>query len=290
MGHDDERGRLEMSTSTVAAPNMVVRGLKDLSIRFLYGFGFLIVLILVWEWATVAVPSLFFPPPSRILRTSMELFFSGSPAHLFLTEAITVDVAGTVSRMLLGFIIGSTVGILAGTAIGRSMILRELTDPNVEFLRSIPATATLPLFIILLGGDDGMRIAFIAYAVMWFVLINTTSGVASIHRTLIDTAHTFRIGRIKTLFRVIIPAAMPRIFAGLRIGSTVSLLAAIVSELMLATNGIGHRLILAQNMFKMADLWSWLVLLAILGFLLNTLMEVIERKVLAWDSLARSQE
>jgi len=170
------------------------------------------------------------------------------------------------------------------------MILRELTDPTVEFLRSIPATATLPLFIILLGGSDGMRIAFIAYAVMWFVLINTTSGVASIHRTLIDTGKAFRISRRKMLFRVVLPAALPRIFAGLLIGATVSLLAAIISELMLATNGIGYRITLAQNMFKMPDLWAWLVLLAILGFLLNTVMELVERKILAWDYLSRNQD
>jgi len=271
------------------AGSRVARRLRLTGTKLLYGFGLLIVLLLLWEWVTAAAPSLFFPPPSTILQASMQLFFSGPPEKLFLTDAMTVDVANTVGRMALGFALGSIVGILVGTAIGRSMILRQLTDPTVEFLRSIPATATLPLFIIVLGGDDGMRVAFIAYAVMWFVLINTTSGVASIHRTLIDTGHAFRIGKAKMLFRMILPAAMPRIFAGLRIGATVALLAAIVSELMLATNGIGHRLILAQNMFKMADLWSWLVLLAILGFLLNTIMEIAERRILGWDHLARNQ-
>tara|TARA_R110002020_G_scaffold65413_5_gene172786 strand:- start:169 stop:1008 length:840 start_codon:yes stop_codon:yes gene_type:complete len=278
-----------MTTTTAGTWSKVGRGFRGAGTRLAYGFGLLIVLMLVWEWATVSFPSLFFPPPSKIFESSMQLFFSGPPSQLFLTEAVTVDVAATVGRMLLGFVLGSVVGVLVGTAIGRSLLLRQLTDPTVEFLRSIPATATLPLFIILLGGTDAMRVAFIAYAVMWFVLINATSGVASIHRTLIDTGYAFRIGRAKMLFRVILPAALPRIFAGLRIGATVSLLAAIVSELMLATNGIGYRLTLAQNMFKMADLWSWLVLLAIIGFLLNTAMEIVERKILAWDTLSRTQ-
>jgi len=278
-----------MTTNAVRRTRKPGRAILSFGQRLLYGFGLLIVLIAVWQWVTVANPSLFFPPPSAIWDAFVKLFFSGPADHLFLTDAMTVDVAGTVGRMLLGFILGSCAGIFFGTIIGRSMVVREVTEPTIEFLRSIPATATLPLFIIILGGDDGMRVAFIAYAVMWFVLINTVSGVGSIHKTLIETGKTFRIGKVKTLFQIIIPAAMPRIFAGLRIGATVSLLAAVVSELMLSTNGIGYRLTIAQNMFKMADLWSWLVLLAILGFLLNTLMELLERWILSWDRLARTQ-
>lgn len=279
-----------MTNTAVKKSNaQVSSGLKILGTKFLFGFGFLIVALLLWQWGTTANPSIFFPPPAKIAAYFWELFVTGTAEGSIFTAALSIDVVGTVVRMLVGFVLGAVVGVLLGTAIGRYMVLRELTDPIVEFLRSIPATAMLPLFIILLGGQDGMRIAFIAYAVMWFVLINATSGVSSIHRTLIDTGTTFRIGRLKMLTRLILPAAMPRIFAGLRIGATVALLTAVVSELMLATNGIGHRLILAQNMFNMTELWAWLVLLAIVGFVLNTLMEVIEHRVLAWDNLARLQ-
>lgn len=274
-------------TTTIKPARRPARTLRNLGVRFLYGFGAIIVIVAIWQFAASTWKSLFVPPPSRIWDNSLDLFFSGPPESLFLTTAITVDVAASVGRLALGFVLGSAVGVLFGVAIGRVVALRELTDPIVEFLRSIPATATLPLFIILLGGDDGMRVAFIAYAVMWFVLINTASGVSSIHSTVIDMGRTFRIPPWKVLFRMTIPAALPSIFAGLRIGSTVSLLAAVVSELMLATNGIGYRLIIAQGQFRMADLWSWIILLALLGFLLNTIMELIERRVLAWDRLAR---
>ncbi|MGY1838147.1 MULTISPECIES: ABC transporter permease [unclassified Modestobacter] len=261
--------------------------LARLGASFSYGFGALIALVLAWEVVTTTWPSLFFPRPSVIWDNSMRLFFSGPADSLFLTDAVTIDVFGSLSRLLIGFALGSVVGVLVGTAIGRSVILRQLTDPTIEFLRSIPATATLPLFIILLGGDNGMRIAFIAYAVMWFVIINTASGVGSIHPTVLDMGRVFRIPRWKVLVRIIVPAALPEIFAGLRIGATVSLLAAVVSELVLASNGIGHRLIIAQTQFRIADLWSWIVLLAVLGFLLNITMELIERRLLAWDRLAR---
>lgn len=255
--------------------------------KVFYGFVPLLTLILLWEWVTKAFASIYFPPPSKIVVNFWELLFSGPISHMFMTESMTTDVAATVGRLLVGLLIGSAAGIVFGAFIGRSMVLRELTDPIVEFLRSIPATATLPLFIILLGGEGGMRIAFIAYSVMWFVLINATSGVTSIHQTLIDTGQAFRIGKGKNFFRLILPAALPRIFAGLRIGTTVALLTAVVSELMLATNGIGYRLMLAQNMFNMTELWSWMLLLALLGFILNALMESIEIRLLAWDILSR---
>jgi ABC-type nitrate/sulfonate/bicarbonate transport system permease component len=261
--------------------------LSRLGVSLAYGLGALVVLLVLWEVAATASPSLFFPPPSVIWDNSVRLFFSGAPGTLFVTDAVTVDVFGTLSRLLIGFALGSLVGVLVGTAIGRSVALRQLTEPTVEFLRSIPATATLPLFIILLGGENGMRVAFIAYAVMWFVLINTASGVASIHPTVLDMGRVFRIPRWRVLLRIILPAALPRIFAGLRIGATVSLLAAVVSELVLASDGIGYRLVLAQTQFRIADLWSWIALLAVLGYLLNTVMELLERRLLAWDRLAR---
>lgn len=245
------------------------------------------VLVAVWQWAATTWTSIFFPPPSRIWDAAVALFFSGSPDTLFLTSAVTVDIAGTVSRALLGFALGSIVGIVAGAVIGRSMIVRDLTSPIVEFLRSIPATATLPLFIIVLGGDDGMRLAFIAYTVMWFVLINTAAGVSSIHGTVLDMCRTFRVPTITVFLRVMLPAALPKIFAGLRIAITVALLSAIVSELMLASNGIGYRLVIAQTQFRMGDLWAWMVVLALIGFVFNTVMEAVERRVLAWDRLAR---
>jgi len=277
--------------STTAFAAVATARRRPLALRllsgFLYTFGVLIVLLVLWQLATTTWRSLFFVPPLTIWDNTLTLFFSGPSESLFLTEAVTVDVANTMWRMLLGFALGAVAGILAGTIIGRIIEIRELTDPIVEFLRSIPATATLPLFIILLGAEDAMRIAFIAYSVMWFVLINTASGVSSIHRTLLETGRAFRVPAWKVLLRITIPAALPKIFAGLRIGTTVALLVAVVSELMLASNGIGYRLIIAQAQFRMADLWSWIVLLALIGFLLNTLMELIERRILAWDRLAR---
>lgn len=255
--------------------------------RVLYAVGPLILLLLLWHFLASQAQSLFFPTPLAIWDNSMRLFFSGGPETAFLTTKVTTDIVQSLWRMLLGFVIGSCAGVLFGVAVGRSIALKRLSDPVVEFLRSIPATATLPLFIILLGAGDGMRVAFIAYAVLWFVLINTASGVSAIHPTVLDLGRVFRLPKWKVLVQIIVPAALPKIFAGLRIGSTVAVLSAIVSEFMLATNGIGHQLIISQAEFLMTNIWSWVVVLALVGYLINTIMEFIERRTLAWDRLVQ---
>lgn len=248
----------------------------------------LIVLVAIWQLATTLADNKFFPPPSVIVEVFVRLFFSGPATSLFLTEQITVDTWGTLSRLILGFVAGSVSGILIGMAIGRSMVVRGLTTPLVEFLRSVPATATLPLFIILLGGADGMRIAFIAYGVSWFVIINTAAGVSSVHITQIEMGQIFKLSRAAVLLRIILPAAMPKIFAGLRIAIIAGIMLAIASEFLLASNGIGYQLSVALANFKFRDMWAWMLLLALIGLIINLLLELIEYYVLRWDRLAQS--
>lgn len=247
----------------------------------------LVLLVVLWQILTTAFPSRFFPPPLAIWDAFVALFFNGPPESLFLGEGLTVDTAGTLWRLLIGFALGSALGVIIGVVVGRSMIVRDLTNPIIEFLRSIPATATLPLFIILFGGDDSMRIAFIAYGVSWFVIINTAAGVSSVHVTPIEMGQIFKVSRAGVLLRIVLPAAMPKIFAGLRIAVVAGLLLAVVSEFLLATSGIGFQLTLALQTFKLRDMWAWMLLLALIGLILNLLLGLVEHLVLRWDRLAR---
>jgi len=247
----------------------------------------LAVVIGVWQLVTMLLPPApFFPQPFAIFANLWKLLFGGPGG---VTKVFTDDFLTTIGRMLLGYVIGAAWGVVVGTLMGLYRYARETVSPIVEFLRSIPATATLPLFIILLGGGNDMRVVFIAYGVSWFVLINTASGVGAINKTLLDLGKVFRISPARRLFRIILPAAMPKIFAGLRIASTAALLLAIVSEFMLATDGIGYLLVQAQGRFQLLNMWSWMVALAILGLLINFLLEWIEGRVLAWHKAARAR-
>lgn len=251
--------------------------------------GTLLVMFLVWQGVTMALVNQFFPTPVEIFSNSRDLFFSGPASHAYLSEYITYDTAQSLWRLLLGFALGSAWGVVIGVLIGRSRVFREATDPVIEFLRAIPATATLPLFIIVLGADDRMRVAFIAYGVSWFVLVNTANGVASIHPTLLDVGRTFQLSRVAVFFRLVLPAASPKIFAGLRISLTGALLLTVAAEFMLATNGYGYQLVIAQQTFRILDVWSWMVLMALLGFVLNTILEAVENTALKWHTMSRAQ-
>ena len=256
--------------------------------RVVLPVALVIVLILLWQAGTMVMPSPFFPQPFKIFFSMRTMFFSGPPEQLFMTNLMIESGLTTLSRTLIGFLLGAGAGIVLGIFTGLSRLFRETTSPVVEFLRSVPAAATLPLFIILLGGEDGMRIAFIAFGVVWFVLIDTAHGVESIHPTQLMVGRTFRLSRTRQVFSIILPSALPQMFAGLRIALTASLIFAIISEFMVATNGIGYELILTQARFQFLSMWSWFILLAILGLVLNVLLEIIEDRVLRWHRLFRN--
>jgi len=281
----------DTSTRALAARATRPTGTPTRGRRALISLGYFVipiaVVIGIWQLVTILnPPAPFFPQPFAIIANLWDLLF-GSPKAV--QQVFYGEFLQTVGRMALGFALGAIWGVIVGTIMGLWRGARETINPIVEFLRSIPATATLPLFIILLGGGDDMRVAFIAYGVSWFVLINTAQGVGAIHKTLLDVGKVFKISPARRIFRIVLPGAMPKIFAGLRIASTAALLLAIVSEFMLASNGIGYMLVQAQGRFQLLNMWSWMLALAILGLIINTLLEWIEGRILAWHRQSRAR-
>src|SRR5699024_10061517 len=137
----------------------------------------LLVLFAVWQLVTQMWDNAFFPTPMTIFAALPSVLTDTGVSTG--TSPLVTDVVTSISRMTIGFFLGSIVGILGGVLLGWFVSAREYVFPIVEFLRSIPATAVLPIFIILLGLGSNMQILFIAYGVTWFVLINTASGVAT---------------------------------------------------------------------------------------------------------------
>jgi ABC-type nitrate/sulfonate/bicarbonate transport system permease component len=230
----------------------------------------------------VLVDEKFFPTPLSIGKRVATLLFGGAPERLFLAPAFYEQLLPSVGRILLGFFLGSFVGLLIGLVIGANRVLGDYVNPIVDYMRAIPATASLPIFILLLGGEDTMRVAFIAWGLSWYVLVNTAVGVANLDRTMLDMAKSFRISRLRLPVQVMIPAALPKTFAGLRVSLTAAVLLSVVSEFFLATNGIGFQMIQAQRRINVLDMWSWMVILALLGYVLNTALDLTESRVLKW--------
>jgi ABC-type nitrate/sulfonate/bicarbonate transport system permease component len=248
------------------------------------------VLVVVWEFAARAGGSKFFPPPSEIAARAAELWFTGPASHLFLTEAVFDNVFPSLGRMLSGWAIAAVVAIVLGVLVGRSPKAMDYFGPLFAFFRSIPPPTLIPVFAVLFGLSSGMQTGSIIFGAIWPVLLNAVDGVRSVDQVKVETARSFRTPKPYWIAMVVLPAAAPKIFAGLRVSLSISLLLMVVSELVGAYNGIGRSLMNAQQDFDFPSMWSWLVLLGILGYVFNTIFLAAERRVLAWQPTRLGRE
>jgi ABC-type nitrate/sulfonate/bicarbonate transport system permease component len=243
----------------------------------------LICLVVVWEFAARSAGTVYFPPPTKIAETGAELWFSGPPRDLFLTQTWFDDILPSLARALGGWAIAAVIGIALGTALGRSRTGMDYVGPLFGFMRAIPPVTLIPVFLVLFGIYNEMKLATIVFGTMWPVLMNTVDGVRSVDPLQAETARSFRTPRHRWIFAVVLPAAMPKIFAGLRLSLSIALLLMVVSELVGRSSGLGYQLIFAQRQFDFAIMWAWIVFLGFLGYGLNSLLLIVERRVLAWQ-------
>jgi len=248
------------------------------------------VAVVVWELVTRAVGENDFPPPTKIVSVLRELWFGGPASHLFLTDNAVDDFSTSLTHLFIGWAAAGAAGIVVGAAIGRSEILNDLLNPVLEFLRAVPPPTLLPFFIMVFQLGATMQVVTIAFGVVWPVLLNTADGVRTVEPLQLDTARVFGLGRVRRIATVILPAAAPKIFAGLRVALSFALILMVLSELFGSTAGIGSELIDAQRTFELPRMWAGIVMLGILGLLFNAVFMLLERRLLAWHTGAQRLE
>lgn len=240
----------------------------------LLGFGVLLGALVLWELVARLLQSFYFPP------------FSTALAHLFgiLTdpEFLRKEALPSLYRMFIGYGVAAVLGIVIGVLTGSFRQLFRTLDPFFEFFRAIPPPIIIPVGILLLGIGDAMKIMVIAFGTFWPVLLNSNDGARSVSQERLDTAAIFGLRKAQAIVRVVVPSAMPNIFAGLRIGLSLSLIMMVISEMIGSTNGIGYFILDAQKTFRVPDMFAGIALLGVLGYLLNTGFMALENKVLAW--------
>ncbi|XVQ06946.1 ABC transporter permease [Spirillospora sp. CA-255316] len=236
-------------------------------------FSVPVVLVVLWWVLSGASRSLYYPPLSRILTRFHELW---------LFERFTSDALPSVTNLAIGYLSAAIIGIGLGAAMGLTPWLRETVNPAVQFLRALPAVALLPLAIQLLGIGWSMKAGVIFFGALWPILLNTVDGVRSIDPLVNEMARSYRITRSQRVLRMVLPAAAPQIFVGLRASLSVAVILLLASELVGSTSGIGFFVLQAQRQFNITDMWAGMVLLGLLGYLLNLGLQAIERRVLSW--------
>ncbi|TMR13428.1 ABC transporter permease [Nonomuraea turkmeniaca] len=255
--------------------------------RYWPRYWLLPVAVLAWELAARSAQAAYFPPPSRIVVRLHEMWFSGPIWRAFLTDEAIADLLPSLARLFTGWGVACAAGVLAGVALGRSYLLSALVEPLVHFGRSVPPATLVPVFLLLFKIGTPMELAAIVYGVIWPVLINSMDGARHVDRQYIETGAVYRLSAWHRLTRIILPAASPKIFAGLRLSVSLALIMMVISELVGSSEGIGHRMLEAQSQFDIPALWAVIVLLGLLGIALNTAFLGVERLLLSWHRGAR---
>ena len=238
-------------------------------------------LIALWWIASSAgwVSRVFLPTPQATLASLGEGLNLGGKGD---GELLAFTLA-TVARMLEGWLLASLFGVLLGAAIGVSPAVRAWVQPTLEFIRPLPASALLPLAISIFGLNPGMVLFVVAFGAMWPVLLATVHGFANVEPRLAEVARCLQMPRAAFVWKIGLPNALPDILAGMRLSMTISLIVAVVGEMIASQSGLGQAILLAARAFRASDLFAGIVLLGLIGFTSNALLALVERKLLRWQ-------
>jgi ABC-type nitrate/sulfonate/bicarbonate transport system permease component len=213
------------------------------------------------------------PPVTRILEAWADNVLDGTiPGHML----------ATLWRQMLGYVLAALIGIVLGLLMGYYRPLYNLFEPLVEVLRPIPGPAYLPILVLFVGIGHEMKVVLVLLASVFPILLNTYSGVRSIDHVQFDTARTLGLTTLQTFRELVIPAASPQILTGMRISLAISLILAILGEMIVSNDGLGYFVLLSQRTFRVPDMYAGIFTLALFGYLLNRLFLLVERSLLRW--------
>lgn len=221
------------------------------------------------------VSPLFISDPFTVLKTLMKLFGEGE---------IIADILNTVWRVLLGFAIGSFIGVPLGIFVGYFRHIGEMFEFLIDFFRSIPAAALFPFFIMIFGVGDFSKIAVAASSSALIILVNTTYGVRNIKEVRLMAAKLFKLTNIAIFYKIILPESFPHIFAGLRVAISYSMILVIFTEMFIGTeSGLGKRIIDSQETYRTAEMFAAIILVGVLGYCINKGLLLFERRLIRWE-------
>lgn len=246
-----------------------------------------VLILIVWQWVGQS-PDMagVVPTPVQVARAWYAWIFGSPGMGLNPYQGTWVgNVQYSGMRVLQGFALAMLLGIPLGLTIGWSRLASQTLDPLIQGLRPIPITAWLPFSIALFGIRDMGSIFLIFLGGFYAIVVNTTQGARDVDRNLVRAASMMGASSGQLLRRVVLPAAMPAIFTGLRIGLGISWTAVIVSEMVAVKSGLGYVLWDAYYVGRMDIVLADMVSIGLMGFLSDRLIVIIERRVLVWRML-----
>lgn len=241
----------------------------------LSGALLLAVLLILWQLSATRgwIVSNNWPPVSAIVQAAYQGLFH---------EDLASILGATLYRTLVGYAAGCLLGTLLGLLLGSNRWLDWAIRPLTEIQRILPAPAIVPPLILFLGIDDALKIFLVMLAVFPPVFANTYGGVGEIDETLLLTAKTFGLSRFDTLRKIVLPATLPSLTAGMRTALSLALIMAVIGEMIAGSSGIGNYLMTMQYAMRADAMYASVMCLAASGYILNRSFLIIESVVLRW--------
>ncbi|MDQ1034966.1 ABC-type nitrate/sulfonate/bicarbonate transport system permease component [Streptomyces sp. V3I8] len=231
------------------------------------------VLVVAWWSASNDSTDVYWPPLRTILTTFPDVWTG---------ERLRGDILPSLVRLTAGYACAAVAGVALGTVIGSYRRVRAVCEPVLEFLRAVPPPVLVPVIMLFAGIGDTMKIVVIASGCVWPVLLNTVEGVRAVDSVMSETARSYGITGVARLRHLVLPAASPQIFAGLRQALSVGIILMVISEMFAASNGLGFTVVQFQRGFAIPEMWTGILLLGLLGFVLSVLFRLAERRALGW--------
>jgi ABC-type nitrate/sulfonate/bicarbonate transport system permease component len=235
----------------------------------------IVVFLFGWEASTRwgGISPLFLSSPSAVVERMLKVFMDGS---------IWPSIVATANVAAWGAFLAVAVGVPVGVLMGRSLLIRDTLEPFIIAVSSAPIVAFLPLLIIWLGIGATSKIALVFVGAVFVIIVNTEAGVRQIDRRLIETARAFTASEAQILVKIVGPAALPFIIAGMRLAIARVLIMVVVAEFYAATVGLGYMIFQAGSQYDTTLVFVGVALLAGTGVVCNALLRAAERRIAPW--------
>ena len=239
----------------------------------------LALLVGFWEIAPRIglVDQTFLPPFSVVLEALIDLAKSGQ---------LWEHISASLSRALKGFSIAVLVAVPLGIVIGWYRPAAQYLNPVLELFRNTAALALLPVFVLILGIGETSKVALVIYACIFPILLNTISGVRTVDPLLIKSARSLGLPSYRLFQKVILPAALPTIFTGIRLSAAASILVLIAAEMVGARSGLGYLIMASQLNFQIPQMYAGILTIALVGLAFNFVLVLFERRFSRWRTPA----
>ncbi len=262
-----------MTTAAIDPPSRTVLRRGRTPGRFtMLNIASVILGIALWWLGSLAGVKL--PTPPEVVESAARLLSDGT---------LQGDIVASLTRVLTGFVLGTALAIPVGFLMGWYVTARAIIEPWVQFFRTIPPLAIIPLAIVLLGIDEAPKILVIFLAAFLSCVISTFQGVVNVDKTLINAARVLGAKDGRIFVKVIIPASTPFILVGMRIGLGSAWATLVAAELIAAQQGLGYRMQAAQLYYDLPTIFVGLITIGVLGLIMDRLLLLAERNLTGWQ-------